>query len=471
MLNYLFFYVLSTITANALDQDFLEPVPNVNYVFNAIHNAMRQFGSSLNHNGMSVFYATVPAGTQFYHGTRIPYRIKGTEWVAFEPEFAMRFARMAVESPKGADEALLESLDEHSEHFRASSVQEHCLVGRRSGESTGKLHTYRTKRQLRLLYVDGQSGVFSQKGTLDTQSYVLLPEVPENDSDLGEGICRLAQSEWNGRIDGIVRMETGFEIILCDFEEVLEIERITQINSRRDDSEDFYLYKAVETRFDGIGGGRVQLDYDDFFSMFVHPESMFFDNTGRPRVDRSSKHIPILRTAVNDMALRDHNLDVVNWQAVTDMVISRYADRIEYLASAEWPNLNSFQNEVDRALQPFIDYGLRNTSAEILRCSHQFIHLSSGKSSLAHRAMLNVTTTLCSTLTAALSSEATLSSAVEQIRSLKEWLAWTHWKKCRGCGKQEICLLPIWPWGSEEDFERPNCRTKVSWTPGGYWGD
>ncbi|KAJ4290997.1 hypothetical protein N0V90_010193 [Kalmusia sp. IMI 367209] len=30
---------------------------------------MRQWGSSLNHNGMSFFMATVPTGTQLYHGT------------------------------------------------------------------------------------------------------------------------------------------------------------------------------------------------------------------------------------------------------------------------------------------------------------------------------------------------------------------------------------------------------------------
>lgn len=41
---------------------------------------MRQWGSSLNHNGMSFFMATVPTGTRFYHGTWSSERVMGMEW-------------------------------------------------------------------------------------------------------------------------------------------------------------------------------------------------------------------------------------------------------------------------------------------------------------------------------------------------------------------------------------------------------
>jgi hypothetical protein len=41
---------------------------NAHYIFNAIHGAMRQWGSSLKHNGMSFFPATIPNKTLFYHG-------------------------------------------------------------------------------------------------------------------------------------------------------------------------------------------------------------------------------------------------------------------------------------------------------------------------------------------------------------------------------------------------------------------
>jgi hypothetical protein len=66
---------------------------NANHLFNAVHSSMRQWGSSLNHNGMSFFLATVPAGTQLYHGTSNPEPIEGMQWLAFEPEHALIFAR------------------------------------------------------------------------------------------------------------------------------------------------------------------------------------------------------------------------------------------------------------------------------------------------------------------------------------------------------------------------------------------
>lgn len=53
---------------------------------------MRQWGSSLDHNGMSVFFATVPAYTEFYHGSSSSQPINGTQWLAFEPEHALNFA-------------------------------------------------------------------------------------------------------------------------------------------------------------------------------------------------------------------------------------------------------------------------------------------------------------------------------------------------------------------------------------------
>jgi len=62
---------------------------NSTRIFNAISNAMRQFGSTLQHNGMSFAVATMPEDTELYHGTFFQNRINGTEWLAFEPEHAM----------------------------------------------------------------------------------------------------------------------------------------------------------------------------------------------------------------------------------------------------------------------------------------------------------------------------------------------------------------------------------------------
>ncbi|KAL4927018.1 uncharacterized protein BDV17DRAFT_292914 [Aspergillus undulatus] len=66
-----------------------EPLQNANHIFNAIHDSMRQFGSSLHHNGMSFFLASVPEGIHLYHGNARPDHLKEIGWKAFEPEHAM----------------------------------------------------------------------------------------------------------------------------------------------------------------------------------------------------------------------------------------------------------------------------------------------------------------------------------------------------------------------------------------------
>ncbi len=56
---------------------------NAPLIFNDIHSSMRQRGSSLNHNGMSLFPGRIPNNTHLYHGTHKPDAVKGMEWLAF----------------------------------------------------------------------------------------------------------------------------------------------------------------------------------------------------------------------------------------------------------------------------------------------------------------------------------------------------------------------------------------------------
>ncbi|TKA33610.1 hypothetical protein B0A50_00446 [Salinomyces thailandicus] len=579
-------------------------VQNANHIFNAIHSSMRQWGSSLNHNGMSVFLATVPQDVELYHGTDSETRINGTEWLAFEPEHAMIFARGRHGPPPDRDGERYppgshpQSHDSHGgpqsdhehedryppppspppgppdqsegqrfqhpppppHHFGheederrnewepehlgdALAEQRPIFQSRAEGEEPhGYLHTYRTKHPLRLLYVDGQSAAKSEKGTLDVQDMVLLhqnppeeavfvakygmidrhedadrhspPSGPQPNHDkekysrgqgrphfpprsekrlgpphggpLGEGqraerLCQLAQTEYEDRIDGILRMEGGFEIILCDMAKHLDVISIARTKPDaggpgpgRDDGDMLAYYRAVAARYDGIGAGRVTLDYENFVSLFAIDNAVFFDESRRPRVRNETKIVAPVKEAIKAMALKDASGDVgKNWQAITDMVVARYADPIAYLASGELNQLHDFKAEADHAMRPFIDYGDRNTAREIERCSIQ--HLPSTAPSNANQgkpaydSIHAVTSVLCRTLSAVGEID-TLAHGVSMLRGLKSWLGWTTWKRCRGCAEHEVCFLPIWPAGSAEDFEHPQCRSHVSGGPGTYWG-
>lgn len=81
----------------------------------------------------------------------------------------------------------------------------------------GYVHVYETNRDLnKLLYIDGMSAAKSALGTLDSQDLLLLNSSldPFAECDRATRLC-----DWRRTfgIEGFIRMEAGFEIILCNF--------------------------------------------------------------------------------------------------------------------------------------------------------------------------------------------------------------------------------------------------------------
>lgn len=343
---------LSTALSKAPDNDV--PIKNENYIFNVIQDSMRQWGSSLHHNGVSFFLASVPAGTQFYHGTSKATPVNGTEWLAFEPEHAMVFARPRRGPPPHLppDDDDTEPQDgghgelRKREHHDADE-KHHGLPGGRPPKvfdenESGYLHTYAAAKDLRLLYLDGMSAAKTSKGTLDSQDAILFNGALDNSPGRGNGqenerarlACEMAEKEWEGRIDGVLRMEAGFEIILCGFERDLTPVRITQVKQKpeeqrgprgnrkhgdrdgpheegddkhhnghgpRKEEDDGKRHgpggpggpggpphggpgggpdssrwmRAITARYNGIGGNRVSLNFNHFVTAFSHNVDLF----------------------------------------------------------------------------------------------------------------------------------------------------------------------------------------------------
>ena len=201
-------------------------------IFNAVHSAMRQWGSALNHNGMSLMLATVPEGQLFYHGGPSSDRPQGInesgfDWLAFEPEHAQMFARSrdagfprpgghaedaatiaqdydyyssrhymyrgALENDE-ADQKTLESYEEkglHEEGEEADEVDDDDDDDDDDDEADdddgdgaagphywpaerGYFHTYRANRPLNLLVIDGMGAGKADYGCLDSQDLLLL---------------------------------------------------------------------------------------------------------------------------------------------------------------------------------------------------------------------------------------------------------------------------------------------------------
>ena len=241
----------------------------------------------------------------------------------------------------------------------------------------------------------------------------------------------------------------------------------------RDSGDQLSYYQAVAARFDGIGGNRVSVDYESLVSVYAYENATYWDGAGLPRVANDSAITATIREDVRTM-LTGTKLtptpEAVDWQAVTDMIVGRYASRIASLADGNISSLPNLHAGIDRALRPFIDYSNRNASSEVVRCAEQF--LSPAAVSCNTTAAVAVKAThrrICQSLSDAVAAQ-TLAEGLDLIMHLKDWLGWTTWKRCAGCHVDEVCIIPIWPWGSKQDREQPRCSDMSDEQPGDYWG-
>ncbi|ORX98611.1 hypothetical protein BCR34DRAFT_496011 [Clohesyomyces aquaticus] len=460
---------------------------------------------------MSFFLAKVPEGTHLYHGTWKPGPIQGTEWLAFEPEHALLFARSRSppqrDPPDGHPTEPMGSSHHRNRQYPLQVPNYESGPEPNPEPSTpGYLHTYTPTHPLHLLYIDGMSAGKTSNGTLDTQDYVLV-----NLSDSKRGgmvgeferahtLCNLSATVWQHKIDGVIRMEGGFEIILCDFERDLELQEIIPVreseagNGRRMGMlGGWRYYKAITDRYHGIGGSRVTLDYDYFVSAFEDAIPAMWDNDvqsdiAMPRLENvADGHLVKIRDRVTQMIVASNREGTkkekgvgTNWQEVIDMIVERYTAPLHYLGNASSPVRTSEEElgtYLASLLRPFIDYTLRNTTREVQRCVSQFLPSSMDDATLAARAVQSVTHRICSTLLVSLDtsilslSKSSLADSLAHINALVRYLQWTTWKQCLSCNDEEICMTPIWPMGTHEDHRAPSCLKESDVVGrGGYWG-
>lgn len=335
------------------------------------------------------------------------------------------------------------------------------------------------------------SAAKTDKGTLDSQDVLLYNGTIDHSPRRGMGgeaerarkACDNAEKDWSGLIDGVLRMEAGFEIILCRFERDLVPVRITQVKAEtrdrhpgpgNDDNkrkgpgpggpgpgpDSSRWMRAVTARYGGIGGDRVSINYENFVTAFSHDIDLFPQDSALPRLNhlRYAELKPIQKEIEVLVLTHDARERSWNWQATVDMIVTRYSDELSYLASGKAASIETLRGQIELLLSPFIDYNQRNESAEAERCSTQFLPMQAqGAKTLAARAVYTVAHSVCSTLLETL-SEGELPTAVDKIQALIDQLDWTTWKKCRGCADNEICVLPIWPMGTVADYDNPQCK-------------
>lgn len=232
--------------------------------------------------------------------------------------------------------------------------------------------------------------------------------------------------------------------------------------------------RAVTARYHGIGGNRVSLNFDHFVSAFSYDTDLFQGKTLPRLAGLTQKELTALRDEVTYMIKTYHPAEVCeDWQAIADMVVTRYSKQLAYFASGKIASMSDLQDEIETLMAPFIDFGNRDSQAEIERCVFQFVpdHALT-EDSVAGGAVYGVTKRICSALFEA-HGQKSLKKAVQEVHKLMEYLDWTTWKQCKGCDENEICVVPIWPMGTKEDYEHPRCKDADNpFGQGGesYWG-
>ncbi|KAL1851106.1 hypothetical protein Daus18300_012653 [Diaporthe australafricana] len=404
-------------------------------IFNSIHSAMRQWGSSVHHNGLSFYLATAPEGSVFYHGGFSRDRPVSFEWLAFEIEHAAQFAaslepREDFQTESTHNEQILRTLLRYrSSHAKPSS--DHTLSPESYDKASsqrplataededdedppsgplgfdkmvrGYLQLYRANRPLNLLYIDGQAAAKCPLGSLDSQDLILLGHNEVNSSGRmygemarAEQMCALAE-EWkhpNGsKIDGFVRMEAGFEIIYCDFSEKggLDLASVQASSFQNETGVQpyeigtvFEWLRASAARFHGHPAGRVEIDWSSMVSAFSYPMNLSNPDWHRQDLPRALNATMESRLAVRGR-LRDVFLargaqevpqrKLINWQGVVDRIVTRFSERLRYIVNNQWAH-DQLLVALGSMVDPHISYTDRSPMSEHLaieRCTQHYL--------------------------------------------------------------------------------------------------
>lgn len=331
--------------------------PNAPDIFNALHSSIRQWGSSLKHNRISFFPATIPANTNLYHGTHTADPVTGMEWLAFEIEHAEVFARSrrgpppAGRHPPGGPGRGPPTADYGN-----------------AGPVVGYLHIYRTSRILeRLLYIDGMSAGKTSMRTLDSTDLILRNQTKSTGGAMGDyeraiELCALG-SQWG--IEGIIPMEAGFELILCNFTEGIEF--VSAMKRPASDKPEGYgelsqfeYIRGLAARYQSITAGRVQVHYSSMVSAYFYPLNLTNPHPAKAELPRLSADDELelervradLRNVLSRPQPRESSID---WQGVVNMIVTRYADRLKFMAS-DATTRKALQSDINFLLSVFIDY-------------------------------------------------------------------------------------------------------------------
>ncbi|KAI6098035.1 hypothetical protein EDD16DRAFT_227049 [Pisolithus croceorrhizus] len=316
----------------------LDDPPNVNstghFIFETVSSLLQHWPNTRMRNGHNIVPGTIPTGTLLYHGTWHPELPPGPDWAAFDPEHSVIFCGGVIEYGRCWHLTLI------------------------------------TTRPLNVVYFDGNSAAKLSTGTLDSQDIVTWGNVrPDWSFDEWSRITTLCDWGREYNIDGFVRMEMSFEVMLCNFTSGIRVVSFPNIvdpviirNATRRFPFTFEVMYAGSRHNRYPGETRVRLDLSGLVSFYDTElvPSLVSARFGVERWDHRLLNIS-MEDAVRVKGRLEEALSRpaggssgVDWQALIRVVVDRYSERlqvVQYLLNSTETNAYDPDSALDYAIK------------------------------------------------------------------------------------------------------------------------
>ncbi|KAJ7843323.1 hypothetical protein B0H14DRAFT_3139609 [Mycena olivaceomarginata] len=476
-------FKFSTTSGHVSFDKNLPPSPQITEVFLYILPQSRKHNPGMMKLGHSIIPGTVPVGTLLYHGRGDNELPTVPEWTAIDPEHSFPF----------------------------------CGVWDGSNTDSGCWQlTMVATRPLNFLYFDGSSAAnIRDAGTLEAQDLLVWGKFdPERWVDERERVNDLCAWGKDFGIDGYLRMEMDFEIMLCDFSQVVELVSADNLASWWTNPTTLSLLCPTSRSTPNFHppASSDSLDPLDDDPSFPAGDIFRFETvragSWRNHYPGETRIILDLTGAASARALT-HGPNAgsgVEWRSLYRVVLERYFERLELmeylLNTTTADNINErarhIQTQLRVMLTPYILYTSRPTPRGISHTAH--IHANTDLQSrltsserLLLRTLDETNREICRVVVRMwvagvhagldalipLEDNQTVAApplVVQEWRleagALMKWLDWGVWVKCRPeCGVEEICYLPTWPYfrgpdrTEDERWKRPQPRCIRQFAP------
>ncbi|KIJ12851.1 hypothetical protein PAXINDRAFT_171017 [Paxillus involutus ATCC 200175] len=299
----------------------MDDLPNPNatghLVFETVNSLLQHWPNTRMRNGHTMVPGTIPKGTLLYHGTRQNELPPGPDWTATNPE--------------------------------------HSLIFCRGEPGKGCWHlTLAATRPLKVVYFDGSSASKVEYGSMDAQDLIAWgtsrPWWIYEEIQRIQDLCAWGQDYG---VDGFVRMEMDFELMLCNFTSGVRVVSSLNLASVRPprnrqpllDPMDTPLIISFEAMYAGSwhnhfpGEIRVQLDlaglvsfYDTQLVPSLVPIRIGQERWDHRVQDTSSEDILAVKARLAEALTRPEGFSTgIDWMTLVRVIVDRYAGRLELI--------------------------------------------------------------------------------------------------------------------------------------------